>query len=207
MPRHRRLASELIRARLLLTEALWHTGQTEQARQQVAAAEATLQQVGEVEGDAIEWHLRSRGGVLLWRVRLDPDPPKAAAQQVEALQDYAELIARQGSQGRPPLREGLLNDALALLRTLGDARMAQGDAAAARQHWQAVVRQALPEAQQGSHRPMHELALALLRLEEPEQARAWLARLQASTWRHPDLAVLQRQLGPARPAPQLASAR
>jgi tetratricopeptide (TPR) repeat protein len=191
------LAERAIRHRTLLAEALWLDSGEPAAREahvQLEHIDARLARLGEIPADNTAWHLRTLGEVLALRARLQPQAFQGADPAcMVGLQAHAGHVARLDAQGCG-LHSHELQVVLAVGLAHGDALLAQGQPAAAAQRWQAVVDRALPAATEGLHRAMQHLALALLRLGQPQPARPWVERLQASTWRHPDLADLQQRL-------------
>jgi tetratricopeptide (TPR) repeat protein len=211
------LAEDLILQRLQLAELLRLGGARQQALEQLALIDAQLTRVGEVSADNVRWHAHTLGSVLALRARLRapappptglppgtaPPPQQPEPALLKAFEAHAQQVARLPAPGgRAPAGPRRVLPLVELLH--GDLLQAQGQPAAARQRWQAVVERALPQAQQGQHADMNRLAQALLRLGQPQQARPWIERLQASSWRHPDLVELQRQLAQAERATVLA---
>ena len=196
--------SEVNNDRLLLIEALWHRGQADEARRVLAQAEASAAQASGIDPGHVEWHLRTRGALLALRLRLLDDVPAPASADAQALQGLVVQVDRLAHQGRA-LQGLALLAALDLGLALGDLQARAGQADAAQQQWQAVLRRALPAAQQGFPPAMQQLAQAQLRLGQVAQARTWTERLLATTYRHPDVASLQQQLARAGAAPVTAS--
>jgi tetratricopeptide (TPR) repeat protein len=190
------LDEERTMTRLLLAEVLWLHGERERARKQLAAAEEELRRTGKVAQEDINWNVRLMGNALHVRWRLYPPAPAVDAQYAAALQALVEQASQLRAEATS-LRRPVLHTVLALELAQGDTLMAQGQTEAARQQWQALATHARPPALEGDHWAMHQLALALLRLGQPQQAQAWVQKLQASAWRHPDLAALQAALDQA----------
>lgn len=203
---HRVLIEERALIRLRLAEALWLHGERVRARAQLTIAEDAVRGMGEVAQEDINWHMRVLGIALGVRWRLYPQAGPADAQHAAALQALAGQVRQLRAQGTP-LRGTLLHTVLALELAQGDALMARGQAEAARQQWQALATHATRPALEGDHLAMHQLALGLLRLGQPQQAQAWVQKLQASAWRHPDLAALQAALEQALRSQTLAQVR
>lgn len=210
------VVEELILQRLLLAELLLMGGARPQTLAQLALIDELLLRVGEVPGFNPDWHVHTLGSVLALRARLraplparpgtaadtapGAEPADALLQALEAQRLRVQQLQAQG--WRPPAHPPRVLLTLDLVQ--GDLLQESGQPEAARQRWQAVVERALPAAEQGRHLAMQRLAQALLRLGQPQQARPWVERLQASTWRHPELAPLQQELARAERAALLA---
>jgi len=187
------VAGQLIQGHTALAELLWLSGQRREALAQWQAIDGGLARVGDVTTENTFWHLSTLGAVLELRLRMQPRPLQADAPLMAALQAHEANVARADQRGLR-LRGQMLRTTLANGLAHGDALLAQGQPEQARQRWHAVAARARPAAQEGAHQAMHHLALAWLRLGQPEQARPWVERLRASPWRHPDLDDLQQRL-------------
>jgi hypothetical protein len=199
MPDNLLVTERLIRHRTQLATCLWLCGDGPAARAQLAWLDAALARVGKAPADNKEWHVHRVGAVLALHARMASQPPETPVPDpawLAALQTHADHVAALDAQGCR-LPQGELLVVLAVGLAHGDALLAQGDSTAARLRWQAVVERALPAATAGGHVAMQHVALALLRLGQAAQARPWVERLQASPWRHPDLAALQHALAAA----------
>ncbi len=184
------------RDRLILAEALWARGQLDAAQTQWARAAAQTARRDNVHTDHADWHLGLKGELLALQRRLQQTPPTPESAQGQALQRLLTKAQQFEARGRTLHGRPLLS-ALQAGLTMGEAQQHAGNAAVARSHWQTVVQRAHPAAQAGFAPAAQQLAQALLRLGDNTAARGWLERLQASDYRHPDLAALQHQLAAA----------
>jgi serine/threonine-protein kinase len=210
------LAEQLIQQRTQLAELLRLGGARQQALAQLALIDELLLRVGAVADNNPDWHVHTLGGVLALRAQLHPPAPArpgvpaataptepATDPLLQAFEAHRLLVQRLQAQGwRPPAQPPRVLLALDLLH--GDLLAAHGQPEAARLRWEAAVKRALPAAQQGRPLAMQRLAQAWLRLGQPQQARPWVERLQASSWRHPELATLQQALAEAEQAASVA---
>ena len=214
------LVMENLNDRLLLAEVLWLAGQHGTARQLLAQMVDQVQRLGPVNGDHQMWHVRTLGNLLAVQQRLHAGgeagrdgggnaggvsgggagSPAGQPPSIHTLQQLMDRVQREEAAGRPQI--GLaLQYSLQVGLALGDALAQAGRADAARAQWQAVVRRGEAGAKAGFAPAMLHLAQAWQRLGQPQSARLWVDRLQATDFRHPDLAVLQQQLPPASAAP------
>lgn len=180
-------------AQAVLAQALMAQGHAQPAREQLGFAQAQAASLTGVDAAQNKWYLPLAGTLLSLRVRWQ-DPGHIwtpADQALEAFVAQARQWAPAGAQVGPE-RDQVIARAELLL---GD-RLLPRAADSATAHWRAVVArlQAGPPAEPGDPASLSLLAQAYWRLGRHSEAQALLARLDHSSYRHPDQADLRQRL-------------
>jgi eukaryotic-like serine/threonine-protein kinase len=179
-------------ARLALAEAwLAQAGAAERqaARDALKQAEDDSAGLSAAGGGRNAWGLRQQGTALRLRLALAEPWPQAR----EALEAYL-LLVRQSEAGGLVLDTEQAGLAATAEIGLGDQLAGAGDQAAAQASWQAAAQRLHESAAAGHPASAVALAQALVRLGKDTDAHALFQRVAASSYRHPDYAVLQRLL-------------
>lgn len=197
------LAEEAIKDRLDLVRIQWQRGDASAEHAGLAEIEAAAARLPPVDPDRAEWHVRGRGNLLWLRAQLRPLTP-ALLTELQAYVAALPYFERAGRMLTGSARYAAVDVALAL----GDALALTGQPVP---HWQQATERTRAAAQAGVQAAINRRALAQVRLGltgvagATAEARASADRLQATDWRHPDLADLRRRLG--LPALLLASSQ
>ncbi|MBP6898638.1 MAG: serine/threonine protein kinase [Burkholderiaceae bacterium] len=156
------------------------------AREHLARAQQILPRLLQADAGKLYWQIELRGATLLQAEALgQAGAPELAAFVAELQQRHGDLAALSALR-----RRVLAEVSLALGRRLAQ----QGQAAAARPHWQRVL-QLLGDAQaRRDFRAICLQALALAELGELQLARRLADDIEASAFRHPVYAELRRRL-------------
>jgi hypothetical protein len=138
------------------------------------------------------------GHAGLLRARLASTPAERADAQ-RTLAGYLADIRRYEQEGSEVTAyESLTVGSAGLM--LGDLLIANGHADEARAAWKAAAARVRPDAEHLNPAAMTTLASLDLRMGNAQDARTWADSVQATSYRHPAFADLQKQLGQAQQA-------
>ncbi len=178
-------------SRLRLAEIQVARGELASAQAALPALRIDLDRLLALDPSKIEITVSMRGRYLALAARHGVAP---VAQRIDELARYTEDLQGLRSGGLT-LNADALRDASAARFELARLLAAQGDAGRASALWRSVAADLEPLAAQGLPQIAATLARAQWALGERDAARAWRDRLQATSFRHPELVALQNDLG------------
>jgi hypothetical protein len=194
-PTNADLASELVGCWQTLGNLLADRGDLAGARSTLATATTILDQLMARPIPKRGWRLTQTGHVVALRARLATSP-KEIVDADRTLAAYLADIQKYENEGSQVPSQDMLAVASVGL-AYGDLQSKLAHPEAAQVAWRSAAARLRPLAEHESPAAMTLLGQADLRLNGAQDARAWADRVMATSYRHPDFADLQKQLGPA----------
>jgi tetratricopeptide (TPR) repeat protein len=179
-------------ARLSLAETELALGRRAEAGPGLELAAHDMVKLLSTDATRNKWNIALGGGLLLDRLALSG---KATPSRGE-LDTFVSIVQRAVSSGEV-LDPEQTRIASGVELALGDRLARDGQAEAARRHWQAAAARLRALAGHGEFPAMTWLAQARLRLGAIDEARALADRIEASAYRHPAYADLRQRLAAA----------
>jgi serine/threonine protein kinase len=184
--------AHLIFVRLSLAESEIVLGRTAAAAANLDRAAGDMARLLSTDATRNKWNIVLAGSLLLDRIALGQAPLPTRRE----LEGFVETVQASASDGKV-LDAEQARVAAAVELALGDLLARDGQAQAARSHWQAAVEHVQARAAGGDLPLMTSLAQARLRLGAIDDARALAKRIEASPYRHPAYADLRQRLAAA----------
>jgi serine/threonine-protein kinase len=182
-PSNRNWQADTCWERLNLAEALWASDRIDEARALVAQASSDLTTLLRADPQRMDWQVTLQGRMLALSYLLSVN------RHIEPLVAYLQRL--------PP---GYASTDSEAVRAVASVELIAGDllapAAGARTHWASAQRrlESLPPSDLAAQA---QLAQARLRLGQRAQAEELIRRIEASPYRHPQVADLRRRLAAA----------
>lgn len=177
-------------SRLRLAEIQAARGDLSTVRAALPTLRTDLDRLVALDPSKIEITVSMRGRYLVLAAHHGDTP---LAQRIDDLARYDDALQRLRDGGRTLNADALLNASAARFE-LAQLAAAQGEAERAGVLRRAVVADLTPLAAEGLPQIAATLARTQWALGERDAARAWRDRLQATSFRHPDLAALQNDI-------------
>ena len=197
--------SEVIGTNMFLADVLMLRGDLAGARASLDQVRAPLAELMARPLPKRSWRVTQTGHADLLRARLASTPAERADAQ-KALSGYLADVRRYEQEGSEVTADDLLIVAPAGM-ALGDLLAAEGHADQARAAWMEAAARVRPDAEHLNPAAMTTLALLDLRMGNTQDARALADSVQATSYRHPAFADLQKQLGQAQQAGETSRPR
>lgn len=177
-------------SRLRLAEIQAARGDAPTVRAALPALRADLDRLVALDPSKIEIAVTMRGRYLVLAARHGEAP---AAHGMGELAGYADALLRLRAGGRTLSADALHSASLAHFE-LARRVAANGEADRARALWRAVITDLEPLAADGQPQIAATLARTQWALGDRDAARVWRDRLQATSFRHPELVALQNDI-------------
>ncbi|MBX3625011.1 MAG: toll/interleukin-1 receptor domain-containing protein [Rhizobacter sp.] len=179
-------------ARLLLAESVWAQRRDDEVRRQLAAASACAEKLAKAGAAGLfqATVARSRALVLRANVSTDRGSDAKVMSEAEGFLNQSSILLGQNIPDRERLAVELARVAL----VLGSLQSAAANADAARETWRRADTLLAPYANGANAAALTALAHARLYLGDRTSAIALSARVQRTSYRHPDYADLVKQL-------------